>query len=74
MGLVAGLNENQYDVHINPANPEVIFIFANHDPESKILSNIIDSIDPNNYTFPIMIANASNMGYGLYVDCLHEIK
>lgn len=74
MGLVAGLNENQYDVHINPANPEAIFIFANHDPESKILSNIIDSIDPSDYTFPIMIANASNMGYGLYVDCLRQIK
>lgn len=74
MGLIAGLNENQYDVHINPDNPEVLFIFANHDPESKMLSNIIDTIDPTKYTFPIMVANASNMGYGLYEDCIHQIK
>ena len=74
MGLVTGLNENQYDVKISPNNPEVIFIFANHDPESKILPTLIEEIEPDKYQFPIMIARASNMGYGLYVEHLRQVK
>lgn len=74
MGLVDGLNEKQYDVKISSLNPEVIFIFANHDPESKILSTVIEEIEPDRYPFPIMIASASNMGYGLYVERLKQVK
>ena len=74
MGLVTGLNENQYDVKISPNNPEVIFIFANHDPASKILPTLIEEIEPDKYQFPIMIARASNMGYGLYVEHLRQVK
>lgn len=74
MGLVDGLNAKQYDVKISSLNPEVIFIFANHDPESMILSTVIEEIEPDQYPFPIMIASASNMGYGLYVEYLRQVK
>lgn len=74
LGLVAGLHEQQYDVKVSSLEPEVIFIFANHDPESKILSAILQEIDPKRYPFPIMIAESSNMGYGLYVEHLHQVK
>ena len=74
MGLVDGLNAKQYDVKISSLNPEVIFIFANHDPESMILSTVIEEIEPDQYPFPIMIASASNMGYGLYAEHLRQVK
>ena len=73
LGLVDGLKETQHNVSINTENPEVIFIFANHDPDSKILNNILRTIKSTDYTFPILIAQASNMGYGLYVDNLHSL-
>lgn len=85
LGLVAGqediLREFQInpknelpEFRISPLNPEVIFIFANHDPESAILPAAIEAIDPDNYPFPIMIAEASNMGYGPYAERLKQLK
>lgn len=64
LGLVDGLNEKQYDVKISSLDPEVIFLFANHDPESKILPAVLKEVKPNKYPFPILVANASYMGYG----------
>lgn len=73
LGLVDHLKDHQYDVKISPENPEVIFIFANHDPDSNRLREILSKINlPNK--FSIKIAKSSNMGYGLYVDCLEDIK
>lgn len=74
LGLVDGLQENQFEVTISSTNPEVIFIFANHDPDSKILPALLESISPDNYNFPILIANASNMGYCLYTDHLRLLN
>ena len=34
----------------------------------------IEAIDPDDYPFPIMIAEASNMGYGLYAERLKQLK
>lgn len=73
LGLVAGLNEKQYNVTISPQDLEVIFIFANHDPEKHALSNNLEKINPDDYDFPIMIAKSSNMGYGLYFECLQKL-
>lgn len=74
LGLIDGLQQHQYrDLKISPENPEVILIFANHDPDSKRLSNSLGQIDPSAYTFPILIAGASNMGYCLYSDCMRPL-
>lgn len=85
LGLIAGQEDILHEFQINPKNelpefrisplnPEVIFIFANHDPESAILPAAIEAINPDDYPFPIMIAEASNMGYGLYVERLKQLK
>lgn len=73
LGLVDGLKDGQFSVNISFANPEVIFVFANHDPDSQILTNILSKIDTSVYSFPILTANASHMGYGLYTDCMNSI-
>ena len=74
LGLVDGLNEKQYDVKISSLDPEVIFLFANHDPESKILPAVLKEVEPDKYPFPILVANASYMGYGLYAEQMKQIK
>lgn len=75
LGLINGLKQNQYEnISISMKNPEVIFIFANHDPDSKILENVLCEINPFDYTFPIFIANAVHMGYGLYVDNMMTLE
>lgn len=68
LGLVDGLQEKQFKVKINHKNPEVIFVFANHDPDSKILDNILLCNELNECPFPVRIAKASSMGYCLYAD------
>lgn len=81
LGLVDGLQEKQYDVKIKfnePENesgnkPEVALIFANHDPDKTKLGDVLSKIACNHYTFKILIANASNVGYGLYVDKMRDI-
>lgn len=81
LGLVEGLQKKQYDVKIKfnepenePENkPEVALIFANHDPDKTKLGDVLSKINCNNYKFNILIANASNFGYGLYVDKMRDI-
>lgn len=43
-----------------------MFIFANHDPESKILANELKNISQISYDFPVRVAVSSMMGYGIY--------
>ena len=73
LGLVDGLKDSQFEVEISALNPEVIFIFANHDPDSKILRRILNGINPADYSFSIYIANSSNMGYCLYTDFMKRL-
>lgn len=73
LGLVDWLKEHQYEVTISPDKPEAIFIFANHDLDSTILQNEISKINLSNYSFPILYANASYMGYGLYENQMKHI-
>lgn len=68
LGLMDGLNENQFKISLSDDEPEVIFIFANHDPDSKRLNNILSEINVSDYPFKILIAQSSFMGYGLYAD------
>ena len=74
LGLVDGLQEKQFDVSISFENPEVIFVFANHDPDSKILDNVLNCGELKNCNFPVFIANSSSMGYCLYIDRLERIN
>lgn len=75
LGLVDGLQKKQFDeVKISCENPEVIFIFANHDPDSKILDNVLQCDELKNCSFPVLVANASSMGYCLYADHLMQIN
>lgn len=74
LGLVDGLQEKQFEVKISHENPEVIFVFANHDPDSKILDNILLCNELKNCPFPVLIANASSMGYCLYADQFTKIN
>lgn len=74
LGLVDGLREKQFGVNISFENPEVIFIFANHDPDSQILDRVLQCDELKNCAFPVLIANASSMGYCLYSDKLKLIN
>ncbi len=71
LGLVDGIKESKYNVTIDPENPEVIFIFANHDPASKRLSS--ESMNPGTCPFPVLVANASYMGYCLYAQNMEPL-
>lgn len=82
LGLVDGLQEHQYkcsdekketDYVLNCDNIEVIFILANHDPDTTGLAKQLQEINPSDYKFPIKVAMASFMGYGLYVDKLVDL-
>lgn len=74
LGLMDGLQEHQFKVSLSDDEPEVIFIFANHDPESKKINNILSDINISDYPFKILAAQSSFMGYGLYMDNMIEIK
>ncbi len=73
LGLVKGLLEKQYPVSISPENVEVILIFANHDPDKSAFGKELAAVKEQNYPFPIKIARASMMGYGLYANRLRDI-
>lgn len=74
LGLMDGLQGHQFEVSLSDDEPEVIFIFANHDPESKKINNILSDINISDYPFKILAAQSSFMGYGLYMDNMIEIK
>ena len=74
LGLMDGLQEHQFKVSLSDDEPEVIFIFANHDPESKKINNILSDINISDYPFKILAAQSSFIGYGLYMDNMIEIK
>lgn len=86
LGLIDGLSENltnqlndksnqkQVNIRLSDDEPEVIFIFVNHDPESKKINNILSDINISDYPFKILAAQSSFMGYGLYMDNMIEIK
>ena len=74
LGLIAGLQEHQFNVSINPNDVEVIFMFADHDPDKSVLKNIFSSINSSQYNFPIRIATASMIGCGLYANRMLTIE
>lgn len=74
LGLVKGLQEKQFQLNVDCSVPEVIFAFAEHDPDSGILKEILRSINENEYAFPIRLATASLLGCGLYEDHMLTVE
>lgn len=74
LGLVKDLHENQFRLHVDCSAPEVIFAFAEHDPDSAVLKRILRSINENAYAFPIRLATASLLGCGLYEDHMLTVE
>lgn len=66
LGLIRCLKDTQFDICISSKDIEAMFIFANHDPESKILANELQNISQSSYDFPVRAAVSSMMGYGIY--------
>lgn len=66
LGLITCLKDTQFDICISPDNVEVVFIFANHDPDSTTLASELAEIDSSSYDFPIKVAVSSMMGYGIF--------
>ena len=75
MGLVDGLQKHQLKgLSISTNDPEVIFVFANHDPDSTVRDEVVAEMKKENCSFPVLIANSSNMGYCLYANCMDNIS
>lgn len=74
LGLVGGLQEKQFQLNVDCSAPEVIFAFAEHDPDSGVLKQILQGIKENEYAFPIRLASASLLGCGLYEDHMLTVE
>lgn len=75
--LALGLINNQKPIeNFNDDVPEFILILANHDPDSSILINELQSIGPiiQNLPFKVKFATGNFMGYGLYQECIFEYE
>lgn len=68
LGLIPDMLKMPHDINIQVAGKEMIFLLANHDPDSTILRKVVNSINPDAYPFTIKFVFASMMGYGLYED------
>lgn len=67
MGLITGCGKSE--VTISYENPELIFVFANHDPDKSALRRILLSEAgkyPETVLKKVLVAKASEMGYGLF--------
>ncbi|MBD5154977.1 MAG: hypothetical protein HDT15_07910 [Oscillibacter sp.] len=74
LGLVGGLKEKQFQLNVDCSAPEVIFAFAEHDPDSDGLKRILRGIKEDEYAFPIRLASASLLGCGLYEDHMLTVE
>ena len=68
LGLIPDMVKMPHDINIQAVDMEMIFLLANHDPDSAVLRKVVNSINPNDYPFTIKFSFASMMGYGLYDD------
>ena len=74
LGLIDGIQEKSSAISFSDAPPEIIFVFANHKPGSQKLRQVLERVDPAAYPFPIYIASASSMGYGLYCETMRPLE
>ncbi|MDP8256444.1 MAG: hypothetical protein P9M14_11900 [Candidatus Alcyoniella australis] len=70
-----GLIDNQKDIEsFDLSQVELMFILANHDPESKILSQIIGKQKMiGRQKVEVTFATANFMGYGLYLEGIFSL-
>jgi hypothetical protein len=71
LGLIQFSNDgNAHKIEkLTDEKPELILLFANHDPASTILKNELKS-SPSLTNADLKICTASFMGYGLFDDCM----
>jgi hypothetical protein len=68
-----GLIDVKKDVgSINIEKVELMFLLANHDPESLILANELPCLQSSPHV-DVTFATANFMGYGLYQDCIFPL-
>ncbi|HZK54138.1 MAG TPA: hypothetical protein VFC84_08105, partial [Desulfosporosinus sp.] len=70
------LIDNQKHIEkFNGLKPEYIFVFANHDPDSKILYNELQEVKAiaNDLPFELKFATSNFMGYGLYTQNIYGL-
>ena len=75
--LELGLVDNKKAiVGFNDKLPELIFVFANHDPESSILKRELQKVIANSpqLSFEIKVAVSNFMGYGLYEQNIYTLQ
>lgn len=68
LGLIKGYNGKDDNITISREKPELVLVFANHDPDKKGLKQELQAaIEAHpEYEEQIVVAKASGMGYGLY--------
>ena len=68
------LGATMEDVDLFPLeHPEVVFILANHNPRSKILHSILETIEEPNF-FNLRFFVASFSGYGMHEACMLDLS
>ena len=71
-----GLIDNRNKIKgFNNEKPEFIFVFANHDPDSKILYNELQKVQmlAGALPFELKFATSNFMGYGLYKQNIYSL-
>lgn len=74
LGLIPDMMKMPHDINIQTEGMEMVFLLANHDPDSKILRDVVNSINSDEYPFTINFSVASMMGYGLYEDNMMTLE
>jgi len=68
------LIDNQKDIEeFGLDKVELMFVLANHDPESKILKDELDNLQ-STAQVEVTVATANLMGYGLYLDGIFPLE
>ena len=72
-----GLIDNQKHIEqFSDRKPEYIFVFANHDPDSKILYDELQKVKviAGELPFDLKFATSNFMGYGLYKQNIYDLN
>ena len=74
MGLIPDMSDKPHNIQVQSEGMEIVFLLANHNPDSRILKEVVSSIDLDKYDFSIKFCRASMMGYCLYEDNMMSLE
>lgn len=76
LGLIPKLEGKNNHIKEFAAEIDVIFLIANHDPESRLLKDCVSVLEKSNDSLPFSVkfCTSTFMGYGLYKEGVHEIS